>query len=95
MRLWLSGPRLFNGLVAIHDRAAMLQAAARVAKNHDAEMRAYEIRMRTARKAGELSKKIDKAQGQRTDLCEESAQVGKLKTLSDAGISHQQAGDPA
>jgi hypothetical protein len=38
-------------------------------------------------------KKIEKAQGQRADLCGEHAQVGKLKALSNAGISHQQASE--
>lgn len=71
----------------------MLQAATRVAHNVEAETRAYEIRMRAARKAGALSKKIEKVQGARSDLCGERAQVGKLKTLTDAGISHQQASD--
>jgi hypothetical protein len=33
------------------------------------------------------------AQGRRSDLCGEPAQVGKLKSLEDAGISHQQASD--
>ena len=38
---------------AIHDKAQMLQAAARVAKNVEAETRAYEIKnaLRAARKA--------------------------------------------
>lgn len=80
---------------AIHDHAAMLQAAARVAKNHDAEMRAYEIRMRAARKTGELSKKIEKAQGVRTDreTSPHNREKLKSKVLSDAGISTQQASD--
>jgi NAD+--asparagine ADP-ribosyltransferase len=43
----------------------MLQAAARVAHNVKAETRAREIRERAARKAGELSKKIEKAHGNR------------------------------
>jgi len=46
---------------AIHDQAKMYQACAHIAKNNDAEMRAYEIRMRTARKAGELLKVMEKA----------------------------------
>src|SRR6202011_5144811 len=41
---------------AIHDQAAMLQAAARVAHNVEAETRARQIRERAARKAGALSK---------------------------------------
>ena len=41
----------------------MLQAAARVAKNTDAEMRAYEIRMRAARKANQIYDAGEKAKG--------------------------------
>jgi hypothetical protein len=80
---------------AIHDQAAMLQAAARVANNVEAETRAYEIRMRAARRAGELSKKIEKAQGQRSDLVALSDQVNpsKKSVLGNAGISKQQASE--
>jgi hypothetical protein len=48
---------------AIHDQVKMYQACALIAKNHDAEMRAYEIRMRAARKAGELLKGDGKGEG--------------------------------
>jgi hypothetical protein len=80
---------------AIHDHAQMLQAAARVAKNVDTETRAYEIRMRAARKTGALSKKIEKVI---TGRPKASAQAGdfpdtKAKVLSDAGISTQQASE--
>jgi hypothetical protein len=82
---------------AIHDRAAMLQAAARIAKNVEAETRAYEIRMRAARKAGALSKKIEKAQGghnkKQTPGQAESARQNKTDVLNGAGISTQQASD--
>jgi hypothetical protein len=82
---------------AIHDKAAMLQAAARVAKNVEAETRAYEIRMRAARKAGELSKQIPKAQGghnkKQTPGDAESARQSKTEILNDANISTQQASD--
>jgi hypothetical protein len=81
---------------AIHDHAQMLQAAARVAGNHDAEMRAYEIRMRAARKAGELSKKIEKAPADRKSEKIKSGQGGvdpKGRVLANAGISTQQASD--
>jgi hypothetical protein len=82
---------------AIHDQAAMLQAAARVAHNVDAETRAYEIRMRAARKAGELSKKIEKASAARGNQYKEAnphnAEQAKGKVLEKAGISTQQASD--
>jgi hypothetical protein len=45
----------------------MLQAAARVAKNTDAEMRAYEIRMRAARKANQIYDAGEKAKGEAGD----------------------------
>lgn len=78
---------------AIHDKAAMLQAAARVAKNVEAEMRAYEIRMRAARKAGKLSKKIKKAQGQRSDLGTSGERPRKSDVLAGAGIAPRDASD--
>jgi hypothetical protein len=75
---------------AIHDQAPMLQAAARVAHNVEAETRAYEIRMRAARKAGELSKKIEKASGNQY-----GKSVGRTKhdVLTDAGIPKQRAAE--
>jgi hypothetical protein len=78
---------------AIHDKAAMLQAAARVAHNVEAETRAYEIRMRAFRKEGELSKKLGKTQGQRSDLGTSPNGGGKSKTeaLKAAGISSQES----
>jgi hypothetical protein len=62
MRRW---KRLYevDEVKLIHDRAAMLQAAARVAKNTDAEMRACEIRMRAARKANQIYDAGEKAKG--------------------------------
>jgi hypothetical protein len=77
-------------LKAIHDKARMLEAAARVAKNLEAEMRAYEIRWRAAIKVGELSKKIEKA---KTGPNNFPGYSGKTKTLEEAGISSQQASD--
>lgn len=78
---------------AIHDQARMLQAAARVAKNTDAEDRAYQIRWRAANKVGELSKKIEKAQGQRSDLGTSGDRPQKSKILRDAGIAPRDASD--
>lgn len=78
---------------AIHDQAQMLQAAARVAKNVEAETRAYEIRMRAARKAGALSKKIEKAVGNQYSKSASPDKPEKQKVLTDAGISTQQASE--
>jgi hypothetical protein len=72
-----------------------MQAAARVAHNIEAETRAYEIRMRAARKAGELSKKIEKAggpgRGKKTP--DNADSLSKAKVLNGAGISTQQASE--
>ena len=73
--------------------ALRLQAAARVAHNVEAETRAYEIRMRAARKAGALSKKIEKAQGQRNDLGTSGDRPQKSKVLEEAGIAPRTASD--
>lgn len=82
---------------AIHDQAQMLQAAARVANNVEAETRAYEIRMRAARKAGELSKKIERASSNRGNQYKEAnprgAEQAKGDVLEKAGISTQQASE--
>jgi hypothetical protein len=75
---------------AIHDQARMLQAAARVAKNMDAEDRAYQIRWRAANKVGELTKKIEKAAGNQYGKSEVPT---KQKILQDAGISKQDASE--
>jgi hypothetical protein len=84
---------------AIHDQAAMLQAAARVANNVEAETRAYEIRMRAARRAGELSKKIEKAitvgpgRGHKNEAAYTDNVLPKGQVLEKAGISRQQASE--
>ena len=75
---------------AIHDTAAMLQAAARVAHNVEAETRAYEICMRAARKAGKLSKKIEKAS--RNQYGKSDCRT-KLDVLTDAGNPKQRAAE--
>jgi hypothetical protein len=73
---------------AIHDQARMLEAAARVAKNTDAEDRAYQIRWRAANKVGELTKKIEKAKGNQYA----SGKVPrKQDVLKDAGIEPRDA----
>jgi hypothetical protein len=79
---------------AIHDKAKMLQAAARVANNVDAEMRAYEIRMRAARKANQIYDAGEKAAppkgNQYTGKMVTPDNRGEPKTLKDLGISSQQ-----
>jgi len=84
---------------AIHDKAAMLQAAARVARNTDAEDRAYQIRMRAARKAGALSKKIEKVPAKGNQYTgkvvtpDDAELPTRTRVLEKAGMSTQQASD--
>jgi hypothetical protein len=79
---------------AIHDRAAMLQAAARVAHNIEAESRTRQIRERAERKAGELSKKIEKAAGRPSNNSPHDREnFSKARVLKEAGISTQQASE--
>jgi hypothetical protein len=79
---------------AIHDQAQMLQAAARVAKNTDAETRAYEIRMRAARKAGQILRKAEKSAGGRPPKNSgDEPQSLKSDVLEKAGVKARDASD--
>ena len=51
----------------IRDKAIALETYARQAKNVEAERQACEIRLRAERKAGHLTKQLEKAPGARTD----------------------------
>lgn len=53
----------FDELKDIRDKAAMLEAAARVAKNVEAEDRCYYIRRRAEAKVGQLLSQMEKAKG--------------------------------
>jgi hypothetical protein len=79
-------------LKMIHDQAAMLEAAARVAKNTDAEMRAYEIRMRAAKKASKVYDGGEKARAGRPskNSPDERGDSSRPKTLNELGISSQE-----
>jgi hypothetical protein len=68
----------------------MLQAAARVAKNTDAEMRAYEIRMRAARKANQIYDAGDKADGGDAQRTRFGMATESPRTLHQLGIAKQQ-----
>jgi hypothetical protein len=82
---------------SIHEKAAMLQAAARVAHNVEAETRVYEIRMRAARKAGQLLRDMEKAKGAAGNSSNQyqkevrSEHPTAPKTLAELGISRQQS----
>jgi hypothetical protein len=64
-------------------------------QNVEAERRACEIRLRSERKVGQLSAKLEKSPGARTDL-QPSPMIGrgsKSDALRNAGISPRQAED--
>ena len=78
----------------IRDKAIALETYARQAKNVEAERQACEIRLRAERKAGHLTKQLEKAPGARTD--QEplgSMQRGRTKreALEAAGVTTDQA----
>jgi hypothetical protein len=76
----------------IRDQAIALEVYARQAHNTEAERRACEIRLRAERKAGAISSKLEKAQGQRTDKLQGMPhRSSKTSQLRDAGVSPDQA----
>jgi transcriptional regulator with XRE-family HTH domain len=74
----------------IRDKARAIEVYARQAKNTEAERQACEIRLRAERKAGQLSRELEKAQGHRSDLTLLDRPT-KSEALSKAGISREQA----
>jgi hypothetical protein len=77
----------------IRDKAIALETYARQAHNVEAERQACEIRLRAERKAGELSAKLEKAPGARTDKPRAIMDRGwtKAEQLKTAGVSPRQA----
>ena len=73
----------------LRDKAAALQAYARMAGNFDAEKRCAEIRLRAERRAGELLAAMDKAKGGRPSKT--PAATEGVSTLKDLGISEKQS----
>lgn len=78
----------------IRDRAIALEVYSRQAHNFENELRACQIRLRAERKAGRLSKQLDKTPGARTDrepLGTAPRGSTKREVLEAAGITTDQA----
>lgn len=76
----------------IRDQSLAIEMYMRQQRNTEAERRACEIRLRAERKVGRLLKKLDRAQGKRSDRT--SAQTGPkslTEQLDEHGISQTQA----
>lgn len=71
----------------IRDRALAFEHYARQAKNPEPERRACEIRLRAERKAGQLLKETDRAEGNRGPVSTGTTPP----TLTDMGISRDQS----
>jgi hypothetical protein len=80
-------------ILPIRDLAAQLAAAAKIAKNYEAERKCREIRVRAERKAGQLLAEIPRAQGFRSDLSAPCGEVLKNQALADANISTQEGSE--
>lgn len=84
----------FDEVKVIRDQAAMLEAAAKVAGNTQAEDRCYEIRRRAERKAAMLDAAREKVQGARGTGSNQYKQVGSdartpAQTLKELGVDKQ------
>jgi hypothetical protein len=77
----------------IRDKATALELYMRQIGNTESEDRCYQIRMRAQRKAGEISKNLEKAQGARRDIATSPGNREKSKILADAGIPSQRASE--
>lgn len=84
----------FDEVKDIRDKAAMLEAAARVAGNTQAEDRCYEIRRRAEAKAAKLYDEQEKAKppkgNQYTGKMVRSNEPTEPKTLADLGTTKQE-----
>jgi hypothetical protein len=79
-------------ILPIRDRAAQIAAAAKIAKNFEAERQCREIRVRAERRAGELLAEMPKIVGD-IQSPHNAETEPKAKALADLGISTQQASE--
>lgn len=89
----------FDELIDIRDRTAAMEAAARVAKNEEAEARCREIRCRAMARMGELLKEHKETVGFNVGAslprngAAPGGTVDERPTLAEIGLSRQQASD--
>lgn len=77
---------------SIRDKAEALRAYGRQAKDHELETWAAEIKLRAARRIGELTRELEKVGGPgRGKRLPPGGSLSKTETLKAAGISTQQA----
>lgn len=76
----------------IRDKAEAMAAYARQAKDTELIQHATEIKVRAERRCGELTMRMVKAQGRRTDITlSDDATKLKAEMLADAGLTRQEA----
>jgi hypothetical protein len=75
----------------IADRAEALRCYARQAHDPELELSVAEIRLRAQRRIGELSRDLDRVQGENLPNVSPSGHSGKRATLAAAGVSKSQA----
>lgn len=75
----------------VADKAQALELYARQHRDTDLEIHAAEIKARAARRIGELSKALDKTQGEHLPNVPASGSMGKTAALKAAGLSTSKA----
>lgn len=75
----------------IRDKAEAMAAYARQAKDTQLIQYATEIKVRAERRCGELTAKMERKQGARTDKDTSSHDATKSKALADAGLTRHEA----
>lgn len=90
-RLALEQARTLDEVKGISDRMEALRCYARQAHDPDLELSVAEIRLRAQRRLGELSRELDRVQGENPPNVPPSGHSGKRETLAAAGVSKSQA----